>query len=76
MGTYLCIGPRGVGVTRPLSVPLGLCVPTVIIPLVRTVCVRPGDVVVKISDFQPDGWEFYTTRGQRKCGKKCGDFSA
>ncbi len=31
------------------------------------VCVRrPGGVVVKISNFQPDGWEFYTTRGRKK----------
>ncbi len=43
------------------------------------VCERwPGGVVVKISDLQPDGWEFYTTRGRKKYGenvvKKCGIF--
>ncbi len=36
--------------------------------------------MVKISNFQPDGWEFYTTRGRKKCEeyveKECGDFSA
>ncbi len=46
------------------------------------VCERwPGGVVVKISDFQPDGWEFYITRGRKKiwrkrgkCGKEMWDF--
>ncbi len=37
--------------------------------------------MVKISNFQPDGWEFYTTRGQGEMKKinvekECGDFSA
>ncbi len=45
------------------------------------VCVRrPGGVVVKISNFQPDGWEFYTIRGREKneenVEKECGEFSA
>ncbi len=36
------------------------------------VCVhtwRPGGVVVKISNFQPHGWEFYTTRGRKNMKK-------
>ncbi len=39
---------------------------------------RPGVVVVKISNFQPDGWEFYTTGGRKKyeenVEKECGNF--
>ncbi len=47
------------------------------------VCARvheTGGVVVKISNFQPDGWEFYTTRGRKKYEenvvKERGEFSA